>query len=124
MMEGANSVKLVIGPGTGLGQGILLKSEKDGLYEPVASEGGHVDFPVITEEDWKLTEFARHFIENSNNMENLRAKGKIGRVSTERLCAGPAIPLIYAFMKQQYPNFGSPLEKEKKFDDITATDII
>lgn len=124
VQEGANSVKLVIGPGTGLGQGILYKKEADGFYEPVASEGGHVDFPVISEEDWLLCEFARKFIPNSNNMENLRAKGPVGRISTERLCAGPAIPLIYSFMKSKYKEYDSPLEKEKKFDDITATDII
>ena len=99
MAEGANSVKVVIGPGTGLGQGILFKKEADGFYEPVASEGGHVDFTVSTEEDWNLVEFSRKFIEHSNNVENLRAKGPIGRVSVERLCAGPAVPLIYSFMK-------------------------
>ena len=104
MEEGAGSVKVVIGPGTGLGVGILVKAAADGLYEPYPSEGGHTDFIVKTEEDYKLHVFARNFIETSNNVENLRAKGKIGRISVERLCAGPAVPLIYAFMKEQYPD--------------------
>ena len=99
LLEGANSVKVVIGPGTGLGQGILVKKEADGFYDPIPSEGGHVDFTVITEEDWELAQFARKFIENSDNIENKRAKGKVGRLSVERLCAGPAVPLIYSFMK-------------------------
>lgn len=43
--------------------------------------------------------FAREFVGSSDNIENLRAKADIGRVSVERLCAGPAVPLIYAFMK-------------------------
>ena len=100
MEEGAGSVKVVIGPGTGLGVGILVKASEDSLYEPYPSEGGHTDFVVKNEEDYKLHVFARDFIENSNNIENLRAKAKIGRISVERLCAGPAVPLIYAFMKE------------------------
>lgn len=39
------------------------------------------------------------YIPNSNNVENLRGKDKLERVSVERLCAGPAVPLIYEFMK-------------------------
>lgn len=60
--------------------------------------------------------FSRQFIETSNNIENLRAKGKVGRVSVERLCAGPAVPLIYAFMKQKHPELEAVLEKDKDFD--------
>ena len=97
--EGESSVKVVVGPGTGLGMGILVRHGKDDLYDPSPSEGGHVDFTVKNKEDYDLMVFAKNFIENSNNVENLRAKGKIDRVSIERLCAGPAVPLIYAFMK-------------------------
>ena len=56
--EGAGSVKALMGPGTGLGQGILIKATEDGLYEPFPSEGGHVDFTVKSEEDWELFKFA------------------------------------------------------------------
>lgn len=124
LQEGAGSVKVVIGPGTGLGVGILYKKEADGFYEPLGSEGGHSEFPVITEEDWELVKFARHFIEHSDNVENLRARGPVGRMSTERLCAGPAVPLIYSFMKQKYPFYQAALENSKEFKDITAADII
>ena len=58
IIEGANSVKIVMGPGTGLGQGILIKVEEDGLYEPFPSEGGHVDFTVKNQDDWDLFVFA------------------------------------------------------------------
>ena len=58
-------------------------------------------------------------------MENQRAKGsKIGRVAVERLCAGPAVPMIYAFMKEKYPQLESNLEKRKHFDEIYSKDII
>jgi len=68
--------------------------------------------------------FAREFIETSQNVENLRAKAKVGRMSVERMGAGPAIPMIYAFMKKKNPEMEAVLEKEKKFDDIVSKDII
>ena len=43
-----------MGPGTGLGQGILIKNLEGGEYEPYPSEGGHVDFTVKNEDDYKL----------------------------------------------------------------------
>jgi len=54
----------------------------------------------------------------------MRAKRKVGRISCESLTAGPAVPLIYAFMKQKYPELETVLEKTKKFDDIESKDII
>lgn len=44
--DGANSMKIIVGPGTGLGVGILAKNEEDELYHPMPSEGGHIDFTV------------------------------------------------------------------------------
>ena len=131
LVEGPNSVKVVIGPGTGLGCGILIKGDStDSMYEVYASEGGHTDFCCKTDEDFALLKFSREFIENSNNIENLRAKGKVGRVSVERLTAGPAVPLIYAFMKEQHKDLEVILEKDtdyakgKEFDKIESKDII
>jgi len=68
--------------------------------------------------------FAREYIENSNNVENLRAKRKVGRMSVESLCAGPAVPCIYAYMAKKFPNLEKVLEKEKSFDEIESKDII
>jgi len=69
-------------------------------------------------------QFAMNYIENSNNVENLRAKGKIERVSIERLCAGPAVPLIYQFFKSENPELKSVLEEEIPFDQMTSSHII
>jgi len=53
------------------------------------------------------------------------AKGNvIGRMSIERLTAGPAVPMIYAFMKEKYPNLESKLEKILQFDEIRSKDVI
>lgn len=72
-----------------------------------------------------MLEFAKNFIENSENVENQRAKGKIDRVSIERMCAGPAVPLIYDFMRTKYPNLERVLEKEGfSFNDIDSKMII
>ena len=90
-----NGVKVVMGPGTGLGVGLLTKSKFANCHEVIPSEGGHTDFAVRGEEDFKLRQFAIEYIKTSNNVENLRGKGDIDRVSIERMCAGPAVPLIY-----------------------------
>lgn len=51
-------------------------------------------------------------------------------MSIERLCAGPALPLIYAFMKEKYPELEVVLEKDtdhgkaKPFDEIVGKDIV
>jgi glucokinase len=74
------------------------------------SEGGHVDFSVRNKEDFELLEFAKEFIEHSNNEENRRAKGKVTRISIERLCAGPALPLIYDFIAKKNPDLERVLE--------------
>ena len=115
-------VKVVIGPGTGLGQGILTKGKDSKYYDPIASEGGHVDFSVRNREDFDLLEFAQKYIEESDNVENLRSKGRIHRVSIERLCAGPAIPLIYDFFAKRDDTLKRELEttEGKSFNDITG----
>lgn len=107
-----DGVKLVIGPGTGLGQGFLCKSEYAPFYEVYPCEGGHSEYSVRSQEDYDLLEFAVSFIETSDNIENQRAKSKVNRISIERLCAGPAVPLIYDFMRTKYPDLERTLEKE------------
>lgn len=113
-----------MGPGTGLGEGYLTKSKFSNCHEVFSSEGGHTDFTVRNEQDWKLMQFAMNYIENSNNVENLRGKGKVDRISIERLCAGPAVPLIYQFMKSEYPDLKSVLEEEIPFDQLTSSHVI
>lgn len=112
-----------MGPGTGLGIGFLCKSESSQYYEVYPSEGGHSEFSVRSQEDFELMEFARKFIETSDNEENLRAKGKVGRISIERLCAGPAVPLIYDFFRTKHPDLERTLDS-KDFNQITSKDII
>ena len=52
--ERPNGVKAVVGPGTGMGEGYLTKSEYAPFYEIHPAEGGHTDFAVRSEEDFAL----------------------------------------------------------------------
>lgn len=75
----ASGVFSVIGPGTGLGVATLIR---DGtMIRVVATEGGHTDFaPLDTIEDQLLA----------------RLRARHGRVSVERVVAGPALTDFYA----------------------------
>jgi len=119
-------VKIVVGPGTGLGQGLLCKGQSAAHYDVFPCEGGHVDFTVRNREDFELLEFARDYIEHSDNEENLRSKGPVTRISVERLCAGPAIPLIYDFFSKRNPQLERTLETRKglHFNKVTSSHIV
>ena len=71
-------VTTVCGPGTGLGVAQVLKTAE--RYHVLSTEGGHIDYaPLDAIEDAILQRLRRTFT----------------RVSTERVCAGPAIVAIY-----------------------------
>jgi glucokinase len=68
----------IIGPGTGLGVGQVLRQA--GPYHVIPTEGGHLDFaPVDAIEDHILA----------------RLRSKYRRVSTERIVSGPGLINIY-----------------------------
>ncbi len=54
--QAKNGVKLVIGPGTGLGVGYLVPT-KEGKYIPFSSEGGHSDFAAFDSVTWELKDY-------------------------------------------------------------------
>jgi glucokinase len=55
----------------------------------------------------------------------LRGRGKINRVSIERLCAGPAVPLLYDYMRQKHPDLERVIEKEGlSFSHIDSHKIV
>ena len=77
--------KLMIGPGTGLGMGFLLKNKKDKYYIIGSSEGGGQDFVGKTEFLMKLKEFIRDEV-------------GLGNVSIGKMCSGRALIPIYKFL--------------------------
>jgi glucokinase len=76
--EGAISV---LGPGTGLGVGLLLRRAGQNIV--VETEGGHVDFAPIDDIDISIMQ---------------RLQGRYQRVSVERLVSGPGLAHIYEAM--------------------------
>ncbi len=79
----ADGMRAVMGVGTGLGMALVVPGPDGGRVFP--SEGGHVDFAPLDEQQVRLREFAR-------------ARLGIDRVSCERLTAGPGLTLIHAFL--------------------------
>ncbi len=74
----------VIAAGTGLGQAFLFWDGQG--YRPVATEGGHVDFPPRNDKEVALL----HFLTKQHN----------GRVSYERVLSGPGLVSIFNFLRQ------------------------
>jgi glucokinase len=74
----------LVAPGTGLGVSFLVLVE--GKFQPLASEGGHVDFAPKNEDEVDLW---RHLRESQDH------------VSVERLVSGPGIFAIYSWLKKR-----------------------
>jgi glucokinase len=79
-----SGTKIVVAPGTGLGEAILFF--QDGHYHVIPSEGGHADFAPTNLLEIRLLRYLM---------------GKFGHVSYERVCSGSGIPNIYAYLKKQ-----------------------
>ena len=77
--------KLMIGPGTGLGMGFLLKNKKDKYYIIGSSEGGGQDFAAKSEFLMKLKKF-------------IRDEMGLGNVSIGKICSGRSLIPIYKFL--------------------------
>lgn len=83
----------VIGAGTGLGQGFLIR--QGDAYKIYPSEGGHADFAPRSELEFQL-------------MRYLLEKHKINRVSVERVVSGQGIVSVYQFLRDRYVCDESP----------------
>jgi glucokinase len=90
-----SGTKIVVAPGTGLGEAILFF--QNGHYHVIPSEGGHADFAPTNLLEIRLLRYLM---------------GKFGHVSYERVCSGSGIPNIYAFLKKQH--FAEELPEMKK----------
>ena len=79
--------KAIIGAGTGLGVSLLVYDKNFKTYIPIASEGGHGDFPVYDEFDFKLI----NFIRKKRNIKK--------NISYEQLLSGRGIENIYSYLR-------------------------
>lgn len=78
----AEGNRVLIAAGTGLGMSMLPRVGK--RWVPVASEGGHADYPPRTEDEIDLLRYLRE---------------RFGRVSAERVVSGPGLFHIYNFLR-------------------------
>ena len=85
----------VIGPGTGLGMGYLLKDKKNKYYTIGNSEGGHQNFSRKNKIFFELAEF----VKNEYNLKH---------VTIENICSGQGMVPLYKFLLKK--------EQEKGFD--------
>ena len=95
----------VIGPGTGLGMGYLLKEKKNKYYTIGNSEGGHQNFSRKNKLFFELAEF----VKNEYNLEH---------VIIENVCSGQGMVPLYKFLLRKEQ------EKGINFNDIDREKIL
>lgn len=78
--------RAIIGAGTGLGKNILMWHKELDDYIPLASEGGHADFPAHDALELELISF-------------IREREKLSCVSWEDVLSGNGIKRIHSFFK-------------------------
>jgi len=76
----------VIGAGTGLGEGFLIRVGSN--YKVFPSEGGHADFAPRTGMEFQLLQY-------------LREKYDIQRISVERVVSGQGVVALYQFLRDR-----------------------
>ena len=107
--------KLMIGPGTGLGMGYLLKNKNDKYYTIGSSEGGGQDFSAKSEFLLKLRQFIRDEV-------------GLGNVSIGKICSGRSLIPIYKFLYlngnkdnkklEREPNLGKKIDIFKQYKEV------
>ncbi len=95
--------RALIAAGTGLGMALIPRV--GGLWVPVPSEGGHMDFAPRTEEEIGLL---RHLRE------------RFGRVSVERVVSGLGLYNVYQYLRDEVRVPESPLVREAIREAIAA----
>ncbi len=83
----------IIGAGTGLGQGFLIRQAD--RYLVFGTEGGHTDFAPRSELEFQLLKY-------------LRDKLSVSRISVERVVSGMGIVAIYQFLRDRQAMVESP----------------
>jgi glucokinase len=84
--------KVLIAPGTGLGEAILIYDEHDKGYHISATEGGHADFAPRNQFEMGLLRYLHDkFWEDS-----------YGHISYERVISGQGIGHIYDYLRETY----------------------
>lgn len=88
--------RVLIGAGTGLGQGILVWKDiaSGGYYDVLGSEGGHVDFSPASNEQIELLGFL---------LQQKQLTESAARVSVEDVLSGRGLVNVYQYFAHKYP---------------------
>ena len=97
--------KLMIGPGTGLGMGYLLKDKMNEFYSIGPSEGGHQDYTAKTEDNFALREYFKKSLGNTD-------------LSIERVLSGQGLIIIYKYLQSIDSSINRDKELESKINDF------
>lgn len=84
--------RLVLGPGTGLGVGTLLRLRAS--FHALPGEGGHVILAAKTEQDWEI------FNEVLNLWPEVRTVSSEQAMEAEAILSGRGLPILYAACRQ------------------------
>jgi len=79
--------KAIIGAGTGLGKSILVYDQKNNIYKPIPSEGGHADFSIYNDFEQKIV----NFVKKLRNIEQ--------PLTYEELLSGRGLESIYSYFR-------------------------
>jgi len=105
-----DGVIAIIGAGTGLGHGFVVKNSSSQYHEVYSSEGGHQDFAPQSELEWEYYKYLQKFY-------------NVGHVSVERACSGPVIKVIFQFFVER-EKITSSLLKGKEYADLKNEEIL
>ena len=107
-------VKALIGPGTGLGMGFLIKNSENEFYTIGYSEGGHQDFHPKFKIYREIREYYMKLL-------------KIDGLSIDRICSGQGLIPIYKYLNLNENNLKVDENlrmKIEKFNDFAQSDIV
>ena len=97
-----NGAKAIIGPGTGLGMGFLIKNKNDKYYTIGNSEDGHQSFSRKNKKYFELAEFVQKEYDSKY-------------VTIENICSGQGMVPLYKFLLQKE-------KEENNLNDINSVD--
>ena len=97
--------KGIIGPGSGLGNALLIKNPDNKFYTIVSCEGGHMDFISKNKKHFELGEFTKKFLGQE-------------LICIERICSGQGLIPIYKYLLEKERDIKRDMDLGNKIDAI------
>ena len=104
-----DGVKVVMGPGTGLGTAFLCKSNFSERHDVYPAEIGFNEWLPKSNQEIRLAEF-------------VKKRDQVERIGINRMCRGSTLPMLYDFMKTENPKQKQVFKN--KDQEIESKDVI